>query len=172
MRVRVRLRLRVRVRAPCTSVTSRQGAAAPDLTLTPTLPPTLTLILTLTLTLTLTLIPTLTLTLTLTRLHSEHPGAEPGEQEPLLLSDVQQDTLPGPPPPYRPDSKDQPALRHFIYLGALPPTQEAPLTLTLTLTLTLSITLTITLPLTRCPSSRETHPGRGPSPRRVVRHGT
>ena len=52
-------------------------------------------------------------------------GAEPGEQEPLLLSDLQQEALPGPPPPYRPDSKDQPGLRHFIYLGAPARTRQA-----------------------------------------------
>ena len=56
-----------------------------------------------------------------TRLHSEHPGAEPGEQEPLLMSDVQQDSMPAPPPPYRPSAKDQPTLRHFIYLSAPTP---------------------------------------------------
>ena len=101
-------------RVGSTSITSKQGTAAPALTLT------ISRSLTLTLTLTLALNLTLTPTPTCCRLHSEHPGPEPGEQEPLLLSDVQQDTLPGPPPPYRPDSKDQPALRHFIYLGTPP----------------------------------------------------
>ena len=57
-------------------------------------------------------------------LHSEHPGAEPGEQEPLLLSDIQQEALPPPVAPYRPTGRDQPMLRHFIYLGAPPPARH------------------------------------------------
>lgn len=56
-----------------------------------------------------------------TRLHSEHPGPEPGEQEPLLMSDVQQGSLPPPPAPYHPDAKEMPLLRNFVYLAAPTP---------------------------------------------------
>ncbi|KAL1530238.1 hypothetical protein AB1Y20_001153 [Prymnesium parvum] len=51
---------------------------------------------------------------------SQHPGSEPGEEEPCSLADVQQ-TLPPPLPTIKPTAKDQPRLRHFIYPGAPPP---------------------------------------------------